>query len=261
MASDIKVVFKTFISMLGKDAYTMNIDYSKNIKVYFITSNVSEEKINAVKDVKINSINDLNQRLKTKNADPDIVKEVTFKLLNLQEKTFNKDTFEESEYSYQHLLNDDVKKYLFPKNDAAGNKIYEEYLKKCNATGSIDYNTSRASYNGDKTNKKYQAFINDYNITSDEYNSSEYFRLGVKEDQIIENEIVLECDDLQYFETEKRDNATTSILSTGVYGFVLAYVNNTTETPMILYKFARPTYSNYNKIKIAFNANGLFGVI
>ena len=259
MAKAIKYIFKCYMASLPSMAANYDkwigtkygiLNYKKNLNVYFITQQLNEAEI--TKELEHPNFNEyISEDLKKK------IRSVNFKLLNVNEVTFDKDTFEEPEYSYQRMHDTDVKDILFT------DKAYEakEYLKDCKATDSIDFDAARASYHADKSDKKYDAFINDYSITNNGYNSNAYFRLGVKEDKVISSEIVLVCDDLQYFE-----NDVVDVLNSGIYGFLITYKDKSdksgiVEVPMFLYQYARPTFSNYNKIKLAFNVNGLFGVV
>ena len=80
----------------------------------------------------------------------------------------------------------------------------KEYLKNCNATGSMDYDAAKTAYLANiKTDSKYKSFTNDYDIYEkprhdgsippEIYKSNDYFRLNVKEDKIIENEMESSC--------------------------------------------------------------------
>ena len=272
MAKESRRIFNTYLHYLPGMVGTFNelcgttyntLQYDKNIKIYFITQKLSETDIDSLDKENFydNISDDLGKKVRLINE---------FKLLNVNEKTFDKDTLEESEYSYQRMNDVDIKTLLFP----GETENTDEYIKDCIAINSIDYADAKSAYNSDHTDdKKYKAFINDYSITSDKYNHNEYTRLDVKEDKITNNEIVIYCDDLKYF---KRNDADT-ILSTGIYGFLISYKDTVTdkiynsdrekyskrtfEIPMMLYQFRKPTFSNYNKIKLVFNVNGLFGVV
>lgn len=282
MAKDVKYIFNTYLRLIpsvleelkkfcGHDP--KSFDYSKYLNVYLITQRLVKNDIIGLDEWEDNYIFNFHKRLL--NNYEDKIKSIDFRLINLNEKTFNKDNYEEHEYSYQRMRDVNVKKILFPAQDTDESK---EYLKNCNATGSIDYDAAKTAYLANiKTDSKYKSFTNDYDIYEkprrdgsippEIYKSNDYFRLNVKEDKIIENEIVLLCDDLSY----SNKNAD-SPLNTGVYGFLLTYGCKPKdekleseikylEFPMMLYQYAKPTYSNYNKIKLVFNVNGLFGVV
>lgn len=271
MSSDIKFFSKCFINECGKHKMKFASNFS-NINVYFLVKYINadtlKEWINNEKLVKNSNFND-------------IFKLVKFKLINVNESSFNKDNLEESEHTYQELRQESVLPYIFSGPRHRG-YMYDN-SKYSIIRNSVDYNTAQTYYNmidsdnrsnitvDDNTNEdksvqksKYLALLNQYNINYDEshvrkgeYDSSEFFRLKVDEDTIIESETVVKCDDFQYFEPD----ASESKLSKGVYGFLLTYAKDeSTEVPMMVYEFAKPVFSNYNKIRLVFNANGLFGV-
>jgi len=317
MAKDIKYIFNSYIQILPSMVSVFKtlcnvesvLDYKKYLNVYFIVQRMNSKEIKSLD--KFSPFNEyrffysdgtpvqyvgepyegeelLSVRTKEKLEFQNIknkIKHIDFKLLNLNEKTFNKDSFEEHEYSYQRLRDINVKHILFSKYSSDA-----KLTNNCLAKKSCDFMAAKNSYqNNQKTNSKYLSFVNDYRIAEkrksdgtyepEVYKSNDYFRLGIDENKIIENEIVLVCDDLQYFENTKDQNdeeKNDQILNTGVYGFLLTYKAKISdnqldnfkvsfgtefEVPIMLYQYAKPTYSNYNKIKLVFNVNGLFGVV
>ena len=287
MAKDVKYIFNTYYNLLPSLVDNLNdmcsanystLDYVNKLQIYFITQKLKKSDVETMDEIGFYAR--LDKELKKK------VVPIKFKILNPNVKSFNKDNYEEHEYSYQRMRDENVKKYLFPKDINSGINIdvikekQKEYIKNCIAVNSVDYDAAKTAYlTNNKTNSKYKSFTNDYNIyekpgDGEIYKSNDYFRLNIKEDKIIENEIVLTCDDLYYFENKKDQD---SVLNTGMYGFVLSYKDALNddykenfhgdcpdgmfEIPIMLYLYAKPTYSNYNKIKLVFNVNGLFGVV
>lgn len=257
MAKDVKYFSNCFIKECGSSELQFGKDINK-INVYFMIEPISDDELKKL----------INEQSIIKNT---AFKKVKFKLLNINEASFNKDTLEESNHTYQELLNESVLKYIFTTkityNDGTGKY---DASKDIAIRTALDYPSAQQYYNESKNDNeneyKYRSLLNDYGINFNEYNikegnyrSSEFINLGIKEKTIIENEIILKCDDLQYFENSENSE---HVLKYGIYGFLLTYSkNDNDEIPMLVYKFANCTYSNYNKIKLVFNANGLFGVV
>lgn len=262
MASDAKFFSRWFIKECGAGSIKLGQDYSK-LNVYFMISSVSNDQLKHLINTEDAVINDAWFR------------KVNFRLLNVSEANYNKDTFEESSHTYQEMRNESVIEYAFSnENDSKYDNSKDSIIRQ-----SIDYNDASMFYvsnydpevANDRQNKsKYLSLLSEYGVSHDDidvkrgyYRSAEFFRLNIKEDRVIENEIVLKCDDLQYFEASGQadDDKIESPLSRGVYGFLLTYTAANKEIPMLAYRFAKPTYSNYNRIKFVFNVNGLFGVV
>jgi hypothetical protein len=263
------IILKSYISSLGS-GILKNIDYTK-LKVCFIVENITDKEI-ADYDTSNDNLYSYISNALTYNAQSykdtvnskyesinamygDMIKHVKFKLLDTTKKTYNKDTLAEPINSYEMMHNKSVEEFVFNDSNAS---------KHCQAKNSHNYSTAKSVYENGSTNDYdecvYNSFKIDFGISS-EYRHADYTRLNIDETPVRENEIVIICSDLTYFEDGTSEDA---VLNNGIYGFVLKYTitvgNDSYDIPIMLYKFAKPTFSNYNKIKLVFNANGLFGV-
>ena len=248
-------IFNEYISKLGLGVFN-GIKYS-DLDVWAIIKPLEfSQDIKKLDDKTI-----LEKVYKKTNEIYDNVRQIkNFKLLNVNEKTFNKDTLEDSEHTYQEMRDENIQNYIFDDDK-------ETYSKYSQVKNSIDYEyLKNDEANRNTQNPKYNAFISDFDISKSGYRKSDFTRLNVKEDQIIESEVTVNADDFVYTE----NNSSDKILNHGIYGFLLTITKRNYNlqpryqlqtTPVMIYLFDKPTYSNYNKFKLVFNANGLFGVV
>lgn len=168
-------------------------------------------------------------------------------LHNFIVNSFNKDTGETSEVSYEKILNYPVSSRVFSKGH-----------NNCWVTNDLDWSLTATA-----SPSIMQYFKNEYDFKN-VYNKTEYQSFGIDENKLEENVCRLSATS---FIMDSSKNANKEAMDYGAAGILLTYYDESkgfkgqTELPVAYYDFGKTLHSNYNFLQIDWHEDGVIKVV
>jgi hypothetical protein len=168
-------------------------------------------------------------------------------LQNIAVNSFNNDTGESSDQSYEKMINYPVSSRIFS-NNHDGSWI----------TNDLDWSVTATA-----NSSTMQYFKNEYNF-KDEYNKTEYQSFGVNENKLEENVCRLSATS---FIMDNNTPANKDSMDYGAAGILLTYVDENkgftgkNELPVAFFEFGKTLHSNYNFLQIDWHEDGVIKVV
>lgn len=193
-----------------------------------------------------NVYDEKNRLIGTKGLSSQIIS-TNLTLQNILVDSFNKDTGETSEVSYEKMMNYPVSSRIFSKGH---NNSW--------ITNDLDWSLTATA-----NSSTMQYFKNEYNFKT-EYNKTDYQSFGVNENKLEENVCRLSA---ASFLMDSSKNANSNAMDYGAAGILLTYVDESkgfkgqNELPVAFYDFGKTLHSNYNFLQIDWHEDGVIKVV